>query len=50
MGSFLVFRTKTNSEKKLTQATAKYEEEKASAKKHHSTIAKVWVLKQFVTL
>lgn len=33
-------RTRTNLEKKLAQTTAKYEEEKASAKKHHSSIAK----------
>ena len=39
---FLIFRTKTSLEKKLAQTTAKYEEEKASLKKHHSTIAKVW--------
>jgi len=39
--SFSVFSTRTNLEKKLAQATTKYEEEKASVKKHHSTIAKV---------
>jgi len=33
-------RTRTNLEKKLAQTTTKYEEEKASVKKHHSTIAK----------
>lgn len=32
--------TRTNLEKKLAQTTAKYEEEKASAKKHHSSISK----------
>ena len=39
--SLSVFSTRTNLEKKLTQTTTKYEEEKASVKKHHSTIAKV---------
>ena len=38
---FLPFRTKAYLEKKLAQATAKLDEEKASLKKHHSTIAKV---------
>ena len=37
----LPFRTKAYLEKKLAQATAKLDEEKASLKKHHSTIAKV---------
>ena len=37
-----VFSTRTNLEKKLAQTTTKYEEEKTSVKKHHSTIAKVW--------
>ena len=39
--TFPVRSTRTNLEKKLAQTTAKYEEEKASAKKHHSSIAKV---------
>ena len=39
--AFPVHSTRTNLEKKLAQTTAKYEEEKASAKKHHSSIAKV---------
>lgn len=42
--TFSVFSTRTNLEKKLAQTTTKYEEEKASVKKHHSTIAKVWCL------
>lgn len=42
--TFSVFSTRTNLEKKLAQTTTKYEEEKASVKKHHSTIAKVWIL------
>ena len=42
--TFSVFSARTNLEKKLAQTTAKYEEEKASVKKHHSTIAKVWNL------
>lgn len=33
-------RTKSSLEKKLAQTTGKYEEEKASMKKHHSTMAK----------
>ena len=41
---FSVSSTRTNLEKKLAQTTTKYEEEKASVKKHHSTIAKVWFL------
>ena len=40
--TFSIFSTRTNLEKKLAQTTTKYEEEKASVKKHHSTIAKVW--------
>ena len=39
--AFPVHSTRTNLEKKLAQTTAKSEEEKASAKKHHSSIAKV---------
>ena len=42
--TFSDFSTRTNLEKKLAQTTTKYEEEKASVKKHHSTIAKVWLL------
>jgi len=42
--TFSFFSTRTNLEKKLAQTTTKYEEEKASVKKHHSTIAKVWIL------
>lgn len=41
--TFSVFSTRTNLEKKLAQTTTKYEEEKASVKKHHSTFAKVWI-------
>ena len=47
-GPFSVFSTRTNLEKKLAQTTTKYEEEKASMKKHHSTIAKVWFLVFFL--
>jgi len=43
LASFPIFRTKSSLEKKLAQTTGKYEEEKASMKKHHSTIAKVWI-------
>lgn len=35
-----IARTKTSLEKKLAQTTAKHEDEKASVKKHHSTIVK----------
>ncbi|XP_073246209.1 centrosomal protein of 112 kDa-like [Porites lutea] len=35
-----IARTKTSLEKKLAQTTAKHEDEKASVKKHHSTVVK----------